>query len=178
MFGNHFMVFTWFLQAYYLVWRLCIICQSAAQDHRNHTFEKLSVAYGRHKKKIRMEAAGLRRRRKVHHCCVGNCIIYQEMVTVYGGERSILSGSFVFIFIDTSLDLFIKEESPLWSAWEPDDLKFLFDWQELSALVTSVDKNIEVVLKVCKFSTFLDVFQCNGFSFGFRNLRIKSKTEA
>lgn len=40
-------------------------CQPAAQDHRNHTFEKLSVAYGRHKKKIRMEAAGLRRRRKV-----------------------------------------------------------------------------------------------------------------
>ncbi len=35
------------------------------QDHRNHTFEKLSVAYGRRRKKIHGEAAGLRRRRKV-----------------------------------------------------------------------------------------------------------------
>ncbi|XP_024391968.1 uncharacterized protein [Physcomitrium patens] len=43
---------------------VCSDCAVLIEDHRNHTFEKLSVAYGRHKKKIRMEAAGLRRRRK------------------------------------------------------------------------------------------------------------------
>ncbi|KAG0579097.1 hypothetical protein KC19_4G072900 [Ceratodon purpureus] len=43
---------------------VCSDCAVLIEDHRNHTFEKLSVAYGRHKKKIRMEAAGLRKRRK------------------------------------------------------------------------------------------------------------------
>jgi hypothetical protein len=39
-----------------------------------------------------------------------------------------------------------------------DDLTFLPTSQELSALVASVDKNIETVLKVRQFSTFLDGF--------------------
>ncbi|XP_024371078.1 uncharacterized protein [Physcomitrium patens] len=43
---------------------VCPDCAVLIEDHRNHTFEKLSVAYGRHKKKIRMEAAGLRKRQK------------------------------------------------------------------------------------------------------------------
>jgi len=59
---------------------------SAAQDHRNHTFEKLSVAYGRHKKKIRLEAAGLRKRRKVQIIFVENWMIRLEFLTLYGGE--------------------------------------------------------------------------------------------
>jgi tripartite motif-containing protein 37 len=43
---------------------VCSDCAILIEDHRNHTFEKLSVAYGRRRKKIRGEAAGLRRRRK------------------------------------------------------------------------------------------------------------------
>ncbi len=48
-----------------MVMCVCVFFFDLNQDHRNHTFEKLSVAYGRRRKKIRGEAAGLRRRRKV-----------------------------------------------------------------------------------------------------------------
>jgi tripartite motif-containing protein 37 len=47
-----------------MVMCVCVFFFDLNQDHRNHTFEKLSVAYGRRRKKIRGEAAGLRRRRK------------------------------------------------------------------------------------------------------------------
>lgn len=43
---------------------VCSDCAILDEDHRNHTFERLIVIYGRHKKKIQQEAASLRQRLK------------------------------------------------------------------------------------------------------------------